>query len=84
MAKKKRKHSHRYIESPTGEFRKVAQVTMGGGMVGTMTPLLGAPTPANLSAATEGMVGFAILAPTAKVGFDAVDRIYESGKKKKK
>jgi hypothetical protein len=76
MAKKKK--------SPTDEFRNITQVTMGGGMVGMMTPLLSDPSPCNIGNAIEGSVGFAILAPTAGIGFDAIDNIYKSGSVKKK
>ena len=70
-------------KSPTKDFRNIAQVTMGGGMVGMMTPLLSNPSTANIGNAIEGSIGFAILAPTAGVGFDAIDNIYKSGSKKK-
>jgi len=79
---KKKKYSKRKNSSPTKDFRQVAQVTMGGGMVGTMTPLLSAPTTANIGNAIEGSIGFAVLAPVSGVGFDAIDNIYKAGKKK--
>ena len=68
-------------KSPTKDFRNIAQVTMGGGMVGTMTPLLSNPSAANISNATHGMVGFSIMAPMTKVGFDAIDNISKQRKK---
>jgi len=81
---KKRKHKHKKSEkSPTKDFRNIAQVTMGAGMVGSMTPLISNPSAANIGNATQGMVGFAIMAPIASVGFDAIDNISKTGKKKK-
>ena len=81
---KKHKHKHKTAEkSPTKDFRNVAQVAMGAGMAGSMVPLIQHPTPGNIGAATEGMVGFAILAPMATVGFNAIDNITNQGKKKK-
>jgi hypothetical protein len=81
---KRKRRTIANIESPTKDFRNVSQVAMGGGMVGMMTPLMSAPTPGNIGNAIQGSVGFAILGPMAGVGFDAIDRISASGKKKKK
>ena len=75
MGKKKK-----YVKRSTSDFRNIAQVTMGAGMVGAMTPLMSNPSQGNLSGAAQSMVGFSILAPMASVGFDAIDRI---GKKRK-
>ena len=84
MVKKKKKYQYKSLKSPTKDFRNIAQVTMGGGMVGTMTPLLSNPSAGNISNATQGMVGFAIMSPMAKVGFDAIDNISKRSKKKKR
>jgi hypothetical protein len=83
VKKMKRRRYSRQTESPTKEFRQVAQVGMGAGMVGMMTPLMTAPTPGNIGNAIQGSVGFAILAPMSGVGFNAIDNIYNTGKKKK-
>jgi len=80
---KRKRYSRQVAESPTKDFRQVAQVGMGAGMVGMMTPLMTAPTPGNIGNAIQGSVGFAILAPMSGVGFNAIDNIYKSGKKKK-
>jgi len=77
MTKKKRK-------STTDSFREISQVTMGAGLVGTMTPLISNPSAGNIGNAVQGSIGFAILAPTAGIGFDAIDNIYKSGSKKTK
>jgi len=81
VKKKKRRTSY---ESPTKDFRNVAQVAMGAGMVGMMTPLIQNPHvgSGNLASAGQGMLGMAMLAPIASVGFNAIDNI--SSKKKKK
>ena len=86
MAKKHKKKYRRVVEeeSPTKPFRQVAGVTMGAGMASSLVPLMRAPTPGNIQGATEGMVGFAILAPMAGVGFNAIDNIYKSGQPQKK
>jgi len=76
MVKKKKKKSY------TKDFRDIAQISMGAGMVGTMTPLISDPSACNIGNAVHGMVGFSILAPVVKVGFDAIDNISKSGKKK--
>jgi len=68
-------------KSYTNDFRDIAQISMGAGMVGTMTPLISNPSAGNIENAVHGMVGFSILAPIATVGFNAIDNI---GKKKKK
>jgi len=81
MVKKKKKYKS--MQSPTKDFRNVAQVGMGAGMVGMMTPLMTAPTPGNINNAIQGSVGFAILSPIASVGFDAIDNISKQNKKKK-
>ena len=80
---KKKRYSRQVAEPPTKDFRQVAQVTMGGGMAGMMMPLLSAPTPGNIGNAVQGSVGFAILAPMSGIGFNAIDNIYNAGKKKK-
>jgi len=54
MAKKKKKYKSMSTESPTKDFRNVAQVTMGGGMAGMMMPLISAPTPGNINNAIQG------------------------------
>lgn len=80
---KRKRYIKQESESPTKDFRQVAQVGMGAGMVGMMTPLITAPTPGNINNAMQGSVGFAILAPMSAVGFNMIDKIYDSGKKKK-
>jgi len=80
---KRKRYSRQETESPTAPFRQVAQVGMGAGMVGMMTPLISAPTPGNIGNAVQGSIGFAILAPMSGVGFNAIDNIYKTGKKKK-
>jgi hypothetical protein len=80
---KKHKKKYKKSESPTAPFRQAAQVGMGAGMTGMMIPLMSAPTPGNIGNAVQGSVGFAILAPMSGIGFDAIDNIYKSGKKKK-
>lgn len=82
MVKKKR-YVKTKSDSPTKDFRQITQVTMGGGMAGMMMPLLSNPSPGNIGNAVQGSVGFAILAPMSGVGFNAIDNIYKSGKKKK-
>jgi hypothetical protein len=73
----------KYKKSSTKDFRNIAQVTMGAGMVGNMMPLIQHPTPGNIGNAMEGSVGFAILAPMSGIGFNAIDNISKAGKKKK-
>ena len=80
MVKKKRKYKS--MQPPTKDFRNVAQIGMGAGMTGMMTPLISNPTPGNINNAIQGSVGFAILSPVAGVGFDAIDNISKSKKKK--
>jgi len=70
-------------KSTTDQFRDISQVAMGGGMTGLMTPLISDPSACNIENAMQGSIGFAILAPTASIGFDAIDNISKSGKKKK-
>jgi len=76
MAKKKK--------SPTQEFRNVAQVAMGAGMVGSMTPLISNPSQANFSNAFQGTMNMAILSPMAAMGFNAIDNISAQNSTKKK
>jgi len=80
---KKKRYIKKVAESPTKPFRQVAQIGMGAGMVGMMTPLMTAPTAGNIGNAVQGSIGFAILAPVSSVGFDAIDNIYKTNKKKK-
>ena len=75
MAKKK---------SSTKEFRKITQIGLGSGLAMNMMPLMKDPSAANLSKATEGTVNIAVFSPFAGAGFDAIDNISKSGKKKKK
>jgi len=71
-------------KSTTDQFRNISQVAMGGGMVGLMTPLISNPSTGNIGNAMQGSIGFAILTPTASIGFNAIDNISKSVKKKKK
>jgi hypothetical protein len=77
------KAKKKYVKTPTADFRNMTQVAMGAGMVGTMTPLMSNPSAGNMGNAVQGMVGFGMMAPMASMGFDAIDNISKSGKKKK-
>lgn len=67
----------------TEDFRNIAQVSLGAGLVGTMTPLISNPSEGNINNAIQGTIGISILSPIANIGFNAIDNIASSSKKKK-
>ena len=75
MAKKK--------QSATEDLRSVANVAMGGAMVGNMMPLMSNPSAGNIQNATQGAVGLAVVGGMTNVAFNMLDKQTKKQKKSK-